>query len=107
MWAFSPPQIDRYRKAVADPANGAVLAAAIETAKAKPGMILDPPALKRIPSGFDADGANAELLRHKGIVVRGDGPITDALYGPQAVDLALDLFRPFVPVHEWLVANVS
>jgi len=74
---------------------------------AGPNMILDQPALKRVPAGFDADAPHAQLLRHKGIVVRGDGPLSDALHGPQAVDLALERLRPLVPVHDWLVAHVG
>jgi uncharacterized protein (TIGR02453 family) len=106
-WAFSPAQLDRYRAAVADPAKGAALAKAIETGTSGPGMILDPPALKRVPSGFDAEGPHADLLKHKGVVVRGDQAIPDALFGPGAVDLALDLFGPLVPVHDWLVTHTD
>jgi len=102
-WAFGSKQLERYRAAVADPKMGAALAKAIETGTAGPGMILDAPALKRVPPGFDADGRQADLLKHKGVVVRGDRPIPDALFGPGAVDLALDLFRPLVPLHDWLV----
>jgi uncharacterized protein (TIGR02453 family) len=106
-WAFSPQQLERYRAAVADPKSGAALAKAIETGTAGPGMILDAPALKRVPPGFDAESPQADLLKHKGIVVRGDRAIPDALFGPGAVDLALDLFRPLVPVHDWLVTHTD
>ena len=106
-WAFTPPQLERYRAAVATPKTGAALADAIDIARSRSGMFLDAPALKRIPSGFDADAAHADLLRHKGVVVRGDGAIPDALFGPGAVDLALEFFRPFVPLHNWLVAEVG
>jgi len=106
-WAFNPEQLERYRAAVADPKTGAALARAIETGTAGPGMFLDAPALKRVPSGYDADGPRTDLLKHKGIVVRGDQAIPDTLFGPGAVDLALDLFRPLVPVHDWLVSHAS
>jgi len=106
-WAFSPQQLERYRSAAADPAKGATLASTIEIGTAAPGMVLDPPALKRVPSGFDAEGAHADLLKHKGIVARGDRPIPDDLFGPGAIDLALGLFRPLVPLHDWLVAHAS
>ena len=106
-WAFGPEQLERYRAAVADAKSGAALTKAIETGMAGPGMILDAPALKRVPSGFDADSPQADLLKHKGVVVRGDRPIPDALFGPGAVDLALDVFRPFVPLHDWLVAHTD
>jgi len=106
-WAFSPKQLERYRDAVAEPKNAAALAKAIDAATAAAGMGLDAPALKRVPAGFDADGPHAGLLKHKGIVVRGDRAIPDALFGPGAVDLALDLFRPLVPLHEWLVAHAN
>ena len=106
-WAFSPDQLTRFRNAVADPGKGAALAEAIKTGLADPGMILDPPALKRVPPGFDAEARHADLLKHKGIVVRGDREIPDALFGSGAVDLALDLFRPLIPVHDWLAAHAS
>lgn len=106
-WAFSPDQLTRFRSAVADPSKGAALAEAIETGMAGPGMILDPPALKRVPSGFDAESPHADLLRHKGIVVRGDGAIPDALFGSGAINLALELFGPLIPVHGWLVSHAS
>ncbi|HUT49252.1 MAG TPA: DUF2461 domain-containing protein [Alphaproteobacteria bacterium] len=106
-WAFGPDQLTRFRAAVADPAKGAVLAEAIKIGMAGPGMILDPPALKRVPAGFDAEAPHADLLKHKGIVVRGDGAIPDALFGLGAVDLALALFRPLIPVHDWLMTHAS
>ena len=106
-WSFSPDQLDRFRNAVADPAKGAALAEAIKIGMAGAGMILDPPALKRVPSGFDAEGPHADLLKHKGIVVRGDGAIPDALFGPGAIELALETFRPFIPLHDWLVTHAS
>jgi len=106
-WAFSPDQLVHFRNATANPAKSAALAKAIKTGMAGPGMILDPPALKRVPSGFDAEAPHADLLKHKGIVVRGDRKIPAALFGPDAIDLALDLFRPLVPVHDWLVTHAS
>jgi uncharacterized protein (TIGR02453 family) len=106
-WAFSPNQLERYRAAVAEPNTAAALVKAIDTATAAPGRALDAPALKRVPPGFDANAPHAGLLKHKGIVVRGYDAIPDALFGPGAVGLALGLFRPFVPLHDWLVAHTD
>lgn len=106
MWALSPAQLAAYRGAVADRTKAAALAAAVEKATKTRGIALDPPALKRLPAGYEAGHPHSDLLRHKSIVVRGDGAIPKALFGTGATDLALDRLRPFVAVHDWLVAHV-
>lgn len=107
MWGFQPQALDAYREAVAQPAKANALADAIERATEADDMVLDPPALKRVPQGFDPDAPHAGLLKHKGIVVRGSGPIPDALYGPEIVDLTIERFRELAPVHDWLVEHVG
>ena len=107
MWALTPAQLGAYRDAVADQKKAAALAAAIKKATKTSGIALDPPALKRLPAGYEADHPHNDLLRHKGIVVRGDGPISKTLFGAGAIDLALESLRPLVAVHDWLVAHLA
>ncbi|MCZ6861289.1 MAG: DUF2461 domain-containing protein [Alphaproteobacteria bacterium] len=107
MWALMPGQLEAYRDAVANQMKAAALAAAIENATKIKGIVLDPPALKRLPAGYEANHPHNDLLRYKGIVVRGEGPIPKTLFGAGAIDLALDRLRPFVAVHDWLVTHLA
>jgi uncharacterized protein (TIGR02453 family) len=107
MYAFGKAELERYRTAIGDPDRADRLARAVSTAAQAGGGDLDPPALKRVPAGIDPTAPNAELARHKGIVVRRDLPLDDALFGPAAPDYVLDRFRPLAPVHNWLVDEVA
>ena len=60
--------------------------------------------LQRVPRGFEADAAAAELLRRKGIVaMTRDRPrADDRLFTPDAVDYLSDILRALSPLNRWI-----
>lgn len=106
-WAFAPEQLEAFRGSVATTAGAKALAAAIAKAE-EAGCRLDPPALARMPKGYDVSEPGASLLRHKGVVVRGhDHPIPDDLFGPKAVDFLVRATKPLLPLLGWLKTNLD
>ena len=57
--------------------------------------------LKRVPSGFQSDHPEAELLKQKDLTF-GRRLADDDVMGPQLVDLVSDSFLVAVPVMRWL-----
>jgi len=107
-WGFGPDALKRYREAVADQMKARALQSAIDKACAGGVYELSEPVLARVPKGFDADAPHAELLRHKGIVVKGGGDTHPAvLFSPDIVDWTLEQIRLTMPLHRWLVENVD
>jgi len=103
-WAFDKAELERYRDALGRPKTAAALVSAIQNATSD-GYRLDPPALKRPPAGYDT--ADPDLIRQKGLVVRCDAPLPAALFDSGAVSHVRDRFEPLVPLHRWIVENVT
>ena len=101
-WAFEPAALAKLRKRIAGK-DGEALIAAVERAKAV-GCRMGEPALARLPKGFDAEGQRAELLRHKGFVVRThdkDAPKA-RMIGKGAADWAMETTEACLPFLRWL-----
>lgn len=105
-WALTDNELAAYRGAVMTVDGASSLREAIAQAEAMPGQSLDEPALKRLPKGFE-DAPDPDLLRYKGIVVRGDIPERAVLYGPDCIDCVLDHFRAMTPLMRWLDERVA
>ena len=71
------------------------------------GYSVGAPALQRVPRGYPADGAAADLLRHKGLHVGKSGPVPDEIFGAAVAPFVAAQFAPLVPLQDWLVAEVS
>ena len=102
---FEPARLARYRAAVANPQTGAELAATTRTLERK-GIGVGGETYVRTPRGFSADGDRERLLRHS------------ALHAHAELDAALATDRQLiptlvrhwcssVPLHTWLIVNVS
>ena len=102
-WAFSGDGLERYRAAVQDGKARSELEAALGAAE-KTGCIPGDPELQRVPRGFEADGAAAELLRRKGIVAmtRDRPKADDRLFTPDAVDYLSGILRALSPLNRWI-----
>lgn len=105
-WVLTDSELATYRAEVMTAKGAASLRKAIAIGEAMPGQSLDKAALKRVPKGFDG-APDPDLLRYKGVVVRGDLPETDQLYGPGCIDLVMEHFRAMTPLMEWLDERVS
>ncbi|MEM7442764.1 MAG: DUF2461 domain-containing protein [Pseudomonadota bacterium] len=105
-WQFSPAQLAAYRSAVCDPARATALEQAVATAHDAGVGDLHGPHLKRPPSGFEAASGFEHLLLNKSVVVRGNMPDGDRIFGAQAVDHTIGCFAKLAPLHNWLVETI-
>ncbi|WP_380052389.1 TIGR02453 family protein [Falsihalocynthiibacter sp. SS001] len=97
--------LTRYRAVVCDESKRAALQEALAAAKAV-GSELEPPALARVPKGFEANPDWEDLLKHKSIVARTmtDQPHPAWLTNQNAKDGILDLTKAHLPLIAWLRA---
>ena len=107
IYGFSPKQLTGYRKAVVDPEWGQSLADILKKISRRKDFKLGEKHYKRIPSGYDPDHPNAELLLHNGLHVGEETAIPDEFYSAKFVSYCWKKFKPFLPLHEWLFALSS
>lgn len=107
-WAFSGDGMERYRAAVQDDTKRKELDAALSKARSV-GCVLHEPELKRVPSGFDADGPAADYLRRKGIVARtrdGQG-FDERLFSNEAGPYLTGILKALAPLDHWINRHVE
>ena len=104
-WAIEHAALAQLRSRIVSDADGNRLIDAIALA-ANTGARIGEPDLARLPKGFKADGERAELLRHKGFVVRThDKPAPKSkMIGKGAEEWAMKTTEAFLPLIRWLVA---
>ena len=94
----------RYRHAVVHPQTGKELSRIVSGIRKIGEFELRGKHYKRIPAGFDVSHPNAELLLYNGLYAGYETDIPDEFYTPELVDYCFEKFRPFAPLHGWLVA---
>lgn len=104
-WGFEPEQLDAYREGIkAD--EGKAVAKAVNAAT-KDGLVLDAPALARVPNGFDKDARWSGWARYKGLVVKSE---TEAyppeMFSADGVDYVVELAKRVQPLNRFLVEKV-
>lgn len=67
----------------------------------KQGLRLSEPELKRVPVGYDAGGANADLLRHKSLTVWQDQKGHAEVVSKDAIEKAVAAFRLMKPLRDF------
>lgn len=104
-WSLEGDALERYRQRLLDPADRALLMAALDEA-ASIGCHLDEPQLKRVPKGYATEPEWDYLLRYKGMVARTmEGQLMPDWIGTgQAVDEVLSRARTLMPLIAWLNA---
>jgi uncharacterized protein (TIGR02453 family) len=102
MYHMEPDQLERYRRAVADPRTGA----ALEKIVADVGGVLGHDSLKSAPRGYPKDHPRVALLRHKGVTTWKQWPPAEWLGTAAAKKRVVDFFRKGAPLRRWLDENV-
>lgn len=106
MIRFDKAQLDRYRAAVTHPTRGAALEAIIADLVDDPYYAVAGDLYQRVPAGFDAPPARADLLRRKGLYAH-PAPLPPAVItSPVLVDTCLAHFSRLASLHQWLHDNV-
>jgi uncharacterized protein (TIGR02453 family) len=101
-----PDQIERWRRAVADPRTGPAVERLLAKAAAG-GMTLHEPELKRVPRGYPVDHPRAELLKAKRFAVMRRDKLGPWVHTPECgarIAAALDAARPFT---HWLRERIG
>lgn len=101
---FSKARLVTWRGCVAGK-QGQVLSSVLTKAKAAGARVSDPH-LKRVPSPFQQDHENADLLRRKGVALWRDGLEQDIALGPDAITEIIREFRLFAPMRDWFLKNL-
>ncbi len=105
-WQLTPAQLTAYRTAVCDRGKAKALRDAVAAAREACVGDLDGPQLKRPPAAFDPAPGFEDLLLYKLVVVRGDMPDGDRLFGADAVDHTISCFAKLAPLHRWVVETL-
>ncbi len=106
-WGFEKSQLEHYRTCVMDSGKFQQLANAIEQA-GEDNQNMDDPPLKRLPKGFEADGLQAILLRHKGVVVRNHNEsYSSEIFTDDCLQYVENRLRASIALNLWLAENTG
>ncbi|MGY2128691.1 DUF2461 domain-containing protein [Blastococcus sp. SYSU DS0617] len=105
-WRLESDQVARYRRAVADPVQGARLEQEIERLKAA-GWEIEGDRLVRVPAGYAADADRLDLLKHKALHATRRWTPEDWLHTRDVLDRVRDSWRDLAPLNSWLADNVG
>jgi uncharacterized protein (TIGR02453 family) len=100
---FEPPLLERFRVAVADPAQGEALRRAVDDVRAA-GYDVGGSHYKRLPVGFEVPPEREELLRHAGLYAYSDMTVAPETHTPGFLRFCVERWRALKPVQDWLVA---
>jgi len=106
-YAMSPAQLDRYRRAVDQEADGTKLAAEVARLRAEGYEVGGAETLKRAPRGYPDDHPRIELLRYKGLICWQGWPVQPWLGTAEAKDRVAGFLRTAAPLHAWLDQRVG
>lgn len=105
-WYADSPQVERYRRAVADDAVGEQLTTILDALRAKE-FTLTGDVMKRVPRGYDKEHPRAGLLKHRTVRVQRPLGCDDWLHTPAVVDRVLEVFGELRPMTTWFATHVS
>ena len=103
---FTPEVRERWRERVAGE-PGATVANELATLIATRGAEVAGDRVKRVPPPFDADHPRAALLLHTGFQVRFAEPLPVSIDRPVFVAWCAERLAALLPVHRWLLANLT
>lgn len=99
---FSKSTLDAFREAVADNKRGKALEKLLAKYSPADGYRIDPPALKRMPAGYDNDHPREALLRHKALMVWHEAQLTPEVYTPKFIPGIVQRYKKMKPVYDWI-----
>ncbi|MFW3172379.1 DUF2461 domain-containing protein [Geodermatophilus sp. CPCC 206100] len=105
-WRLESDQVARYRRAVADDVQGPRLQAEVDRLAAA-GWEIGGERLTRVPSGYSADDARLDLLRHKALHASRRWEPADWLHDRRALEEVRASWRDVAALNTWLADNVG
>jgi uncharacterized protein (TIGR02453 family) len=106
-YLMSPAQLERYRAAVDDDADGAALAATVARLRREGLEVGGGQALKSAPRGYAKDHPRIELLRYKSLICWQHWPVAGWLHTARAKDRVAGFLRTAAPLRQWLDGKVG
>jgi uncharacterized protein (TIGR02453 family) len=107
MYQMAPDQLERYRRAVADPRLGPSLPALIAEIEKAGAAVHGHGTLKTAPRGFPRDHPRIELLRHKGLTTWHDWEPAPWMGTAAAKGRIVEFLRTSRPLRDWLDHHVG
>ncbi len=105
-YMMDPPQLAKYRKAVADSRTGSRLASIVDELRGK-GYDVEEPELKRVPSPYPQDHPRGELLRQKRLIYWRRWPVGRWIASREALERVSEAWRDGDKLNKWLGQNVG
>ena len=102
-----PPQLRRYREAVADDRTGPELEQIVASLREQGYEVAGHEALKSAPRGYAKDHPRIDLLRQQGIVLSKEWPVGAWLGTREPVQRITTAIADAEPLTSWLGAHVS
>jgi uncharacterized protein (TIGR02453 family) len=106
IYIFPPELLKIFREKVYDPNLGKELHEALKKVMKRGKYDLGGKTYKRIPKGFDPEYPYADYLLYNGFYI-GYGGSDISEIGKDPVDFSFKIFKDLLPVHQWLVKNLS
>ncbi len=107
MYHMDPPQLARFRAAVAAPGSGDALQRLVAEAQRSGISVTAHETLKTVPRGFAKDHSRADLLRLKGLVTWQEWPAGRWLASGRAKTRVVEFLRASRPICGWLDTHVG
>ena len=105
-WRLEADQVARYRRAVADGAQGRALEAEVQRLRAA-GWLIEGDRLVRVPSGHSAGDPRVDLLKHRSLHAARRWVPEDWLHTREALDRVRDAWRDLTTLNAWFADNVG
>ena len=106
-YMMTAAQLERYRQAVIDDAQGTRLAQLTERLRGDGLQVGGGQMLKTAPRGYPGDHARIGLLRCKGLICWRQWPVAPWLYTSGAKDRVVGFLRTAAPLQQWLDQRVG
>ena len=106
-YGMTPPQLERYRQAVAADRSGADLEQTIAAVRKQDIEVHGREVLKSAPRGYPGDHPRIELLRYKGLVAWKEWPVQRWLVTAAARQRITDFLAAAQPLNDWLARHVG
>jgi hypothetical protein len=104
---FGPKQLAAYRAALVDPKKGPAGRKAYDKIAKLRGIDIGGGHYKKVPRGFDADHANADLLRHNALYFGFTTKVPKEMHTAAATDYCIKVYKQVWPLQQWLVEAIG
>ena len=102
----TPGQLEKIRAGIADPKTGSALVRTIRKLE-KAGYEIRGKHYKRMPRGYEVDGARADYLLYRGIFSAFEQKIPPELHEPVFVDYCAGHYKAMAPLFAWMQRVVA